>query len=301
MFDNSSLTGFHLGYRAAQNWGFLRQEPDRRWSRTNLMQRLPFALSIPHGGVETPEELVGTVIVTPEDQREDIDHLTREIFSVPEGLVAAQITFETARTFVDLNRHPNAWGAEQADGVVKSLTHLNRPVFSQFPDRAIIERLLDRLYRPYHQRLAELVEDPEVVLLLDCHSMAPASLPVSPDRPGQPRPMINLGHRGGASAPFWLVQTLQEVMAEVYQLPLEEVRIDYPFNGGYITHTYHSPHSHAIQIEFNRAFYLGDQEGQARPVLDFATLEQWREKFARCLRLLHQRAYQERPLALQNC
>ncbi len=256
------------------------------------MQRLPFALSIPHGGVETPKEFLELVVATPDDQREDIDHLTREIFSVPEGMVAKQLTFATARTFVDLNRRPEAWGPSYPDGVVKSLTHVDRPVFSRFPDDETVRQVLERLYVPYHAALAEIVADPEVVLLIDCHSMAPYGLSVSPDTPGQPRPLINLGHRGGDSAPLALVQTLQAIMAEVYEIPLEEIAIDHPFNGGHITNSHCGPNSYAIQIEFNRAFYLGDQEGKPNPAVENSVLELWREKFARCLQLLHQRAFQ---------
>jgi N-formylglutamate deformylase len=255
------------------------------------MQRLPFALSIPHGGVETPEELREWVILTPDDQREDIDHLTREIFGVPEGMVATTLSFSTARTFVDLNRRPEAWGPLHPDGVVKSLTHTNRPVFSHFPEDAVVQRMLDRLYHPYHQALANVVADPDIVLLLDCHSMAPYALPVSPDRPGQKRPLINLGHRGGSSAPLSLVQTLAEIMAEVYQVPRHEVVIDHPFNGGYITHTHCSPTSYAIQVEFSRAFYLGDQEGRAQPALAPGTIGKWQDRFCRTLQLLYQRAF----------
>jgi N-formylglutamate amidohydrolase len=265
--------------------------------QNTFMQRLPFALSIPHGGVETPKELLELVVVTPEDQREDIDHLTREIFGVPDGLVAAQLNFGTARTFVDLNRHRDAWGPLHPDGVVKSLTHIGRPVFSRFPEEELVRQMLDRLYKPYHQALAALVADPEILLLIDCHSMAPYGLPVSPDQPGQPRPLINLGHRGGASAPRRLLETLQAVMAEVYEIPVDEVVIDRPFNGGYITSTYCSPTSYAIQVEFNRALYLGDQQGDVSPVLAPAVLERWREKFCRCLELLHQRAFVASTLA----
>jgi formiminoglutamase len=259
--------------------------------QNTVMQRLPFALSIPHGGVETPKELLGLVVATLDDQREDIDHLTREIFGVPEGMVGAQITFGTARTFVDLNRSPDQVGPDFPDGVVKSLTHTDRPVFSSFPDKELVEQLLDRLYRPYHQALAALLADPEIVLILDCHSMAPYGLSVSPDQPGQPRPLINLGHRGGLSAPLAMVQELRAAMAEVYEIPAEAIAIDRPFTGGYITKSYHSATSFAIQIEFNRAFYLGDQEGKANPVLEQDVLALWRDKFCRCLQLFHQRAF----------
>jgi N-formylglutamate amidohydrolase len=255
------------------------------------MQQLPFALSIPHGGVETPREFQEWAVATPADQVEDIDHLTREIFGVPDGLVAAQIHFEVARTFVDLNRRPDAWGPLHPDGVVKSLTHTDRPVFSRFPDAEVVEGVLKRLFHPYHQTLARLVADPGVLLLLDCHSMAPYGLSLSPDRPGQRRPLINLGHRGGASAPLPLVQALREIMAEVYEISLGEIAIDHPFNGGYITSTHCSSTCHAIQIEFNRAFYLGDQQGQVQPLLEPAVLALWRERFCRTLQLLHQRAF----------
>lgn len=264
------------------------------------MQRLPFALSIPHGGVETPEELLELVVATPEDQREDIDHLTREIFSVPEGMVADQIHFSIARTFVDLNRHPDDWGPEHADGVVKTHTHLDRPVFSRYPEDSVLKSMLARLYRPYHDQLASAISDPEVVLLLDCHSMAPYGLSVSPDLPGQPRPLINLGHQGGATAPRELVEALQAVMAEVYEIPLEEIRIDHPFNGGYISSRHHSARCSAIQVEFNRAFYLGEEEGKARPYLEPEVIELWQSKFCRCLHLLHQRAFRERALLMQK-
>ena len=264
------------------------------------MQRLPFALSIPHGGVETPKELLELVIATPEDQREDIDHLTREIFGVPEGMVAAQTQFSTARTFVDLNRHPGDWGPENADGVIKTHTHLDRPVFSRYPDEDTIGVLLDRLYKPYHETLASFVADPEIVLLLDCHSMAPYGLSVSPDQRGQPRPSINLGHQGGKTASLELVRTLQEVMAEVYEIDPVEISIDYPFNGGYISSKHNSPRCPAIQVEFNRAFYLGREEGKARPVLEPAVIEFWRNKFHRCLQLLHERAFLGNQLVMRK-
>lgn len=264
------------------------------------MQRLPFALSIPHGGVETPKELLELVIATPEDQREDIDHLTREIFGVPDGMVAAQIQFSTARTFVDLNRHPDDWGNENADGVVKTHTHMDRPVFSRYPERSTIRSLLDRLYKPYHETLASFVNDPDIVLLLDCHSMAPYGLSVSPDQRGQPRPSINLGHQGGRTASLELVQTLREVMAQVYEVGLDEISIDYPFNGGYISSQHHTSSCAAIQIEFNRAFYLGSEEGKARPVLEPAVIELWRNKFHRCLHLLHERAFSANQLVMRK-
>lgn len=258
------------------------------------MSRLPFALSIPHGGLETPEEFQPWVVATAEDQREDIDHLTCEIFGLGDGVVARQLTFPVARTFVDLNRRPEQLGVDYPDGVVKTTTHLGRPVFSRFPEAVAVERVLDRTYRPYHRALGQIVEDPEVVLLIDCHSMAPRSLPSSPDQTGQPRPLINLGHRGGRSAPLSVVERYRAILAEVYRIPAQEISIDTPFTGGYITDTYHQgPSSWALQIEFNRAFYLGDQEGRVSPRLTEPEIAHWRDLFARSLHLLYQHAFSD--------
>lgn len=259
------------------------------------MKPLPFALSIPHGGWEVPPEFRPLLVATAADQREDIDHLTREIFAQPNLTVAHQVIFDTARTFVDLNRPPGQWGERFPDGVVKSRTHTDAPVFSDFPDSQAVQAVLDRLFTPYHEALAQAVSDPEVVLLLDCHSMAPYGLSVSPDRPGQPRPLINLGHRGGVTAPLWLVECLREIMAEVYEIPTSEILIDHPFNGGYITSTHGEGRVSAIQVEFNRAFYLGAEEGKVSPYLEPEVCKLWSERFGRVLGLLQARAFHSGP------
>ena len=264
------------------------------------MQRLPFALSIPHGGLETPLEFRDLVIASAEDQKEDIDHLTREIFGVPRTLVAHQVVFDIARTFVDLNRDPDHWGVEHSDGVVKTLTHLDRPVFSQFPSDEVITQVLERLYHPYHEALSAIAADPEILLILDCHSMAPFGLTVSPDHPGQPRPLINLGHRGGATAPLWVVEQLRAIMAEIYNISCSDIAIDHPFNGGYITNTHARSNTWAIQIEFNRAFYLNHEEGKSAPRLEPHVIDLWRDRFARTLQLLYVRAFSDRPALIRN-
>ena len=255
------------------------------------MNPLPFAISIPHGGWDVPPEFAPLVVATAADQREDIDHLTREIFAQPEHTVAHQVVFDIARTFVDLNRRPGDFGPGYTDGVVKSLTHIDAPIFSEFPSDEVVQAVLDQHFHPYHAGLAKAVADPEVVLLLDCHSMAPYGLSVSPDQPGKPRPLINLGHRGGATAPLWLVECLQEIMAEVYDLPKSEISIDHPFNGGYITSTHGVGRVYAIQIEFHRAFYLGGEEGKVSPYLQPEVCQMWSERFGRVLALLQERAF----------
>lgn len=250
------------------------------------MTKLPFAISIPHGGTETPEEFAGYLLATPECMSEDVDHLTLEMCGACHERVVHMLTFYSSRTFVDLNRPPHAVGEQFPDGVVKRRTHLGREVFAQFPSASEVESVLKRLYHPYHARLQEVVSDPRVKLTIDCHSMAPRGLPVAPDAPGDERPPICLGYKSGRSASLEMVLALRDVMAEVYQLSPSDIWIDTPFNGGYITANYGTPETPVIQLEFSRGFYMGREVGKPRPVLPPEELEVWQSRFEETLERL---------------
>ena len=247
------------------------------------MNRLPFAVSIPHGGTDIPPEFAPLVIATPEDMKEDVDQLTREIFHVDPSRIQHLLTFSTSRTFVDLNRPPESFGEAHPDGVVKRKTHLQRTVFSEFPKDTDVKAVLERLYFPYHAELERMTRDPAVKLTLDCHSMAEYGLPVSPDVQGEKRPLICLGHRGGVSAKLEMVLALQELMSDIYELPKSDIVIDKPFNGGHITRTHGGLDTPVIQIEFSRGFYLGDQVGKPEPKLAPNILKDWQGRFVRVL------------------
>ncbi len=250
------------------------------------MQKLPFAVSVPHGGTEVPPEFTPFVIATADCTREDVDHLTREICGISPDRIRHFLAFDASRTYVDLNRPPDAYGQDHPDGVIKQKTHLGRNVFREFPPTEVVDAVLSRLYRPYHEKLQEIMDDREVKLTLDCHSMSPVGLEGSPDGLGRIRPAVCLGHKGGQSASLEMVETLRHVMAEVYQLPLSEVVIDKPFNGGYITRTYGRPDKPLIQIEFSRGFYMKEQLGRSDPTLSPSEIDIWQDRFTQTLERL---------------
>ena len=250
------------------------------------MTKLPFAVSIPHGGTEIPEEFAPKVVATPDCTKEDVDHLTREICGVPEERVQHLLTFSTSRTFVDLTRPPDSFGPDHPDGVVKRKTHLGKTVFKEFPEDHVVKGVIDRLYHPYHERLKTVVRDPKVKLTLDCHSMSPVGLSVSPDSHGEPRPPICIGHKGGMTASREMIDGLQQVLAEVYELSVRDIAVDKPFNGGYITRTHGSLDTPIIQIEFSRGFYMPDQIGEPQPSLSDSELTIWRDRFLETLERL---------------
>lgn len=216
--------------------------------------------------------------------KEDVDHLTREICGVDRELVVHYLDFDTSRTFVDLNRPPDWVGEDYPDGVVKRRTHLGHPVFREFPSDEDVKKVMDRLYHPYHDELQEITTDPGVKLTIDCHSMSPRGLPVSPDAPGEERPPICVGHRGGVTATLEMVRALIDIMSVVYEVPANDIRIDDPFNGGYITRKYGSLNNPIIQIEFSRGFYMESQVGNPDPKLPPDEIEMWQNRFEETLR-----------------
>ena len=92
------------------------------------MARLPILLSIPHGGTEIPPEVQDRVIISPADLFDDGDAYTREIYNLGDG-VAAVISANVARAFVDLNRAPNDLPPGNPDGVIKSHTCYRKLIY----------------------------------------------------------------------------------------------------------------------------------------------------------------------------
>lgn len=227
---------------------------------------LPILLSIPHGGTRVPEELGDRVCITPEDLFDDGDAFTADIYDVGAG-VARVVKAEIARAFVDLNRAPDERPPDHPDGVVKSLTCLNRPIYlpGREPDRTLAERLLARYYAPYHAELREAETDPDLRLALDCHSMLPLAPPISAD-PGRSRPLFCLGNREGETAPGELLLELAQALGRAFEVAPAEIGLNEPFRGGYITHTCGGGRLPWIQVEMNRCLYLD------HPWFDRATL-----------------------------
>ncbi|KAA3659696.1 MAG: N-formylglutamate amidohydrolase [Calditrichaeota bacterium] len=218
--------------------------------------KLPFLISIPHGGTVIPFEIRDKVGLSKHDLFNDSDAFTREIYDV-EDMVAFQIKANIARAFVDLNRPTDALPPEFPDGVVKSLTCYNKPVYnnSSVLSKEETQVLLKKYYQPYHKKIQKALENPEIILGLDCHSMATVAPNIAPDT-GQQRPLINLGNVDGQAASNEVTSILKSCFVKIFELPEHEVIINWPFKGGHITRTYGNKPKPWIQIEINRNLYL---------------------------------------------
>jgi formiminoglutamase len=96
---------------------------------------------------------------------------------------------------------------------------------------------------------------PDVVLGLDCHSMAEHAPPIEM-QPGCSRPLICLGNAYGRSCEMRYAKTLAACFREVFALEVGLVTLNEPFLGGFITRTHGNNPIPWIQLEINRSLYL---------------------------------------------
>lgn len=248
---------------------------------------LPILLSIPHGSERVPAELRPRVCITPADLFHDGDAFTEDIYDL-NGTVACVVKAAVARAFVDLNRAPDDRPPQNPDGVVKSATCLDRPIYQPGlePDQVLADQLVARYHAPYHALLEEKNRDPSLALALDCHSMLAAAPPISAT-PGRPRPLFCLSNRNGATAPDELLRALASAISAAFDVSPDAIGLNDPFQGGYITRRYGGGPVPWVQVEMNRSLYLAESwfDAESRR-MDRARLTELRDRFGRALHRL---------------
>jgi formiminoglutamase len=210
--------------------------------------KFPVLISLPHAGLDIPEEVQSLVLLDEDEIRRDADEQAAEIYGPLESLAAAFVTTDIARAFVDLNRAEDDRGA---DGVVKTHTIFNVPVYDKPLAGDVIEILLARYYRPYHARLTEIASGGKVRVGIDCHTMLEVAPPIGPD-PGTPRPAVCLGNLDGRTCPESWLDDLAAAFESALGLPVAK---NDPFKGGLITRS-HSSEIPWIQLEISRGDFL---------------------------------------------
>ena len=224
--------------------------------------KLPLLLSVPHAGLDVPPEVAPYCLLTRDEIVADGDEGAAEIYDL-ETLVEAFQTTNVARAFVDMNRSEDD---RRLDGVVKTHTCWNVPIYGEALPEEVIEALLDRYHRPYHDSLTALARGNRLRLAIDCHTMAATAPPVGPD-PGKERPWICLSNAEGTCPRLW-IETLRDCIGDMLDGP---VTINDPFTGGHITR-HHSNEMPWLQMELSRAPFLPNV---AKRQLVHAALERW--------------------------
>lgn len=240
----------------------------------------PCLLSIPHGGTLVPPEVKELILLREEDLLRDGDPFTGELYDLP---AASVVRMEIARAVVDVNRAPGDLPPRNPDGVVKSHTCFGKEVYRKPLTGELIRLLLEKFYVPYHSRIREALENREVLIAFDCHSMAPYPPPLTDD--GSRRPAICLGDNHGKACRRKVTELLARCIGEAFDLPEKEIALNKPFAGGYITRTYGGKPKFWIQIEIRRDLYMDWENLRRREDL----LRNTREKIRRALNLFFER------------
>ena len=266
--------------------------------------------SSPHSGRDYPVALTRTSRLSLRQLRSSEDAFVDELFAAGPEDGAPLIAARAPRAWVDLNRGAGDLdpaliaGAGRAAqnpriaaglGVIPRVVGEGRTIIDGKLSLAEAERRIATVWRPFHARLAALVEESRaafgMAVLFDCHSMPHDALSATPSVWGR-RPNVILGDRFGAACDRWVIDLAAEVFAEAGFL----VARNTPFAGGYITQTYGRPRRgvHALQIEIDRALYM--DEARIERGADFAAVA---ERLAGVTRALAAIAPRRLPVAAE--
>ena len=215
--------------------------------------KLPLLMSVPHAGLNVPSKVKEICQLTEKEIIEDGDEGAADIYYPLKDSVVGFVTTDVARAIVDMNR---AEDDRRKDGIIKTHTCWDVPIYKNVLTDETIENLLSKYYRPYHKDLTDLSKD--VKLGIDCHTMAAFGPPVGPD-PGIERPHICLSNADGTCPQEW-VEIMSDCFEDVFE---KKVSVNSPFKGGYIIQS----HSHEvpwIQVEFSRADFMINAEKSNR-------------------------------------
>ena len=203
---------------------------------------LPIAISVPHAGLDVPEHLAPKCQLTPEQVAADGDVGAAEIYTLKPH-VRKFATTKVARAVLDMNR---ATDDVRKDGIVKTHTCWDEPIWREPLSDDEVQALINDHWRPYHQELAAFAGT--VKLAVDCHTMAAAGPPVGPDA-GQRRPLVCLGDGAGTACPRHWIEELQRCFLRYFG---DDVTINKPFSGGYVTRHHGGKTQPWVQVELSR-------------------------------------------------
>ncbi|PYG30488.1 N-formylglutamate amidohydrolase [Pelagimonas varians] len=236
----------------------------------------------PHSGSDYPWTFLRSTVLDALTIRSSEDAFVDRLFDCVPQFGAAFLEAGAPRAYIDLNRACDELdpalieGVRKAGnnprvasglGVVPRVVAHGRAIYHGKISRNEADMRIDRIWKPYHDRLAALLDHSREQfgssILLDCHSMPHEAVRHTRHK-GAP-PQIVIGDRFGASA---APEVVEQVEAAFERAGLRVAR-NAPFAGAYTTQQYGRPSQsqHAIQIEIDRSIYM--DEASVRPNSNF--------------------------------
>ena len=215
----------------------------------------PILVSIPHAGMEIPEEVASDVSLTSKELLGYTDLYTDKIFDVKS---VYKVHTPVSRVIVDVNRAPDDISREYeqaSEGVTVHTTWDGKSVYKKEPSQETVDLLIKKYHDPYHDKIDEIM--PNIRFLIDGHSFLPVGPKLKRDS-GEDRPDINIGNMN--------FSTCSREHTVFFRTFFEDrgytVRINFPYTGKYIL----GHHCHrrrippflvpGIQIEINQGLYV---------------------------------------------
>jgi N-formylglutamate amidohydrolase len=227
-------------------------------------------LSVPHAGRGYSPQLLRASRL-PLVRLETLeDRLVDGLIHLAVAAGATAIVADAPRAEIDLNRDereidpgmvaPRPHASELLDtprlrgglGLIPARMSGTGAIWRERIPSAEVRRRIETIHRPYHAAVGAALDEARgrfgVAVLLDCHSMPPRGT-------GGGEGQVVLGDRHGTSAAGEFVAAAERAVREAGY----DVVRNAPYAGGHITCHHGRPADgiHAIQLELDRALYLG--------------------------------------------
>lgn len=242
------------------------------------VQVAPFIFSSPHSGRKYPKAFLEASTLDALSLRRSEDSFVDEIFADAPRLGVPFLCAEFPRAFLDVNREPfeldplmfkeplptyvNTRSRRVASGLgtIARVVSDGRNIYRNKLTLADALERIDRLHRPYHEALGNLVDATRArfgaACLIDCHSMPSSSSSIGYGGRCRNRADIILGNRHGTSCSPLIIEEAERVLQDCgYKVTRNE-----PFAGGYCTQRFGRPAKglHSLQIEISRELYMNE-------------------------------------------
>ncbi len=248
----------------------------------------PLLVNVPHAGTHLPPEIAARLSVEA-SALPDTDWHVHRLVEGAAGQGASLMRARYSRYVIDLNRgsddEPLYAGA--TTGLVPTENFDGSAVYRNGePGEDDIAERIERYWRPYHDKLAQTLEDLRgrhgFAVLFDVHSIRSAVPRLFEGR----LPDLNLGTFEERSCAAELQESVAEKLAAAEGF---STVVNGRFKGGFITRHYGRPAEgvHALQLEIAQSSYMDESRPRqfdaetARPLMNLldeliGMLSQWR-------------------------
>jgi N-formylglutamate amidohydrolase len=249
-------------------------------------QQAALVCASPHSGNDYPAAFLAASRLDPLTLRRSEDSFVDEMFAGAVELGAPLLKARFPRAYLDPNREPfeldptmfadplpsyvntRSPRVQVGLGTIARVVATGEEIYAHKLRFADAASRVERLYRPYHQALRQLLaatcEAFGGYLLIDCHSMPSTAGPGEREfkRSGVD---IVLGDCHGVSCHPAIMETAQRLLAAKGYRVVRNA----PYAGGFTTSHYGAPQAgrHALQIEINRALYMDERSIERKPFL----------------------------------